>query len=104
MSSFQGTTQDFSKTFEECDRATAAIFRKSPPSMELILAYGGRFIYAPGKVAPLEGEERYEIGLYFYEGDYEEARVPDHAPRPISLPFAKIEGIDEKASPCYNGA
>jgi hypothetical protein len=61
------------------DRATGAIFRKEPPSMEIILAYGGRFIYAPGKIAPLEGEERYELRLYFYEGDYEEARVPDQA-------------------------
>ncbi|HIE09676.1 MAG TPA: hypothetical protein EYP65_07495 [Armatimonadetes bacterium] len=58
------------------DRQTAGVFRKGPrPSLEVVLAYGGRFIYAPHEFAPLRGRERYELALLFGRGDLESLRV-----------------------------
>ncbi len=78
------------------DRVTAVVCRSEPPSLEVVLAYGGRFLYAPGRHAPLRGRERYELALYFYEGDAASARVCDQSERlsqpllalPAGRPFA----------------
>ena len=58
------------------DRATAGVFRQSPSSLELVLAYGGPFIYAPGLYAPLKGRQGFDLGLAFYGGDFALAQVP----------------------------
>lgn len=70
------------------DRATAIICRREPASLEVVLAYGGYFIYAPQRYAPLTGRERYELALYFYEGSAATARVCDFAEmfsQPLSI-------------------
>jgi alpha-mannosidase len=61
------------------DRATALVCRDNPASLEVVLAYGGRFIYAPGESAPLRGRHRFDLAVMSYDGDYAAARIPERA-------------------------
>jgi hypothetical protein len=58
------------------DRATMAVFRDRPPALEIVLAYGGKFIYAPQGAAPLVGKQQFELGLLPYQGTWQQARIP----------------------------
>jgi len=58
------------------DRATMGIFRREPPALEVVLAYGGKFLYAPNGSAPLAGKQPFEVGLQPYAGPWQKARVP----------------------------
>lgn len=58
------------------DRAMGGVFRKEPGSLEVVLAYGGRFLYAPHHYAPLVGKHRFEFGLLPYEGGWQRAEIP----------------------------
>ncbi len=55
------------------DRATMGLFDAERKRMGVVLAYGGDFIYAPNQFAPLSGEEKFEVGLYFFSGSTERA-------------------------------
>jgi len=57
------------------DRSTAGLFAPEKREMGIVLAYGGSFIYAPNRFAPLAGRERFDVGLYFFSGSLEEAMV-----------------------------
>jgi hypothetical protein len=57
------------------DRTTSAVFRQDPAEMDVILAYGGKFIYAPGDSAPLTGVHHYSLVVYPYAGTPEGADV-----------------------------
>jgi hypothetical protein len=74
------------------DRATAGIFSPNPPSLEIVLAYGGPFIYAPEQLCPLQGKETYCLGLYPYTGTPETARVVQReevaVPSALAAPIA----------------
>ncbi|MBC7328430.1 hypothetical protein H5T87_10020 [bacterium] len=76
------------------DRATSGIFDVENSSLSVVLAYGGNFIYAPGGFAPLNGDEEYELALYFYEGNRESALVAqlaEEVAQPlIGLPASKV--------------
>jgi len=61
------------------DRATALVGRADPASLEVVLAYGGRFIYAPGESAPLRGRHRFALAVMGYDGDSTVARLPERA-------------------------
>lgn len=58
------------------DRATAGVFRQRPSSLALVLGYGGGFLYAPDKYAPLKGRHSFELALAFYEGNLATAQIP----------------------------
>lgn len=72
------------------DRSTGGVFRREPPSLELVLAYGGRFIYAPGEIAPLEGQHRYRMVAYPFSGTPEEAGA---AGSPVPVEGVGLEWI-----------
>ncbi|MCX7597972.1 MAG: hypothetical protein N2512_03770, partial [Armatimonadetes bacterium] len=57
------------------DRATSGVFRTSPANLEIVLAYGGPFMYAPGEMAPLSGSETYTLAVYPFSGTAEQAMV-----------------------------
>jgi hypothetical protein len=57
------------------DRTTSGVFRNDPASLEVVLAYGGKFIYAPGDSAPLTGVHHYSLVVYPYAGTPEGADV-----------------------------
>lgn len=61
------------------DRATSGLFRTDPANLEVVLAYGGPFMYAPGEMAPLSGRESYYLGVYPFTGAAEEAMVAQMA-------------------------
>jgi len=58
------------------DRATMGLFHKDPAAMELVLAYGGYYIYAPNSHASLSGKQEYEFALMPYRGTWKSAAVP----------------------------
>lgn len=58
------------------DRATAGVFTKEPASLEIVLAYGGPFLYAPHGQAPLTGKRQFRMALLPYEGNWQEAEIP----------------------------
>ena len=57
------------------DRTTSGVFRQDPAEMDVILAYGGKFIYAPGDSQPLIGKHSYRLVVYPYAGTPEQADV-----------------------------
>jgi hypothetical protein len=57
------------------DRATMGLFHTDPAAMEIVLAYGGKFLYAPREQAPLAGKQVFEFGLLPYDGGYRKARL-----------------------------
>jgi hypothetical protein len=57
-------------------RATMCLFYRHQPSLELVLAYGGQYIYAPNQYAPLKGKQEFEFGLMPYHGTWKSAKVP----------------------------
>lgn len=76
------------------DRQTAGVFREGPePSLEVVLAYGGSFYYAPEGFAPLRGRERYELALFFGEGDLESLRVAQVAEE-LAQPVLALKASD----------
>jgi hypothetical protein len=58
------------------DRATAGVFKNEPASLEVVLAYGGRFLYAPNGNASLTGKQRFEMGLLLYRGGWQQSEIP----------------------------
>jgi hypothetical protein len=61
------------------DRATAGVFSGEPASLGIVLAYGGKFLYAPAHAAPLRGRERFQLWLLFRRHDLASAGVPEAA-------------------------
>jgi hypothetical protein len=61
------------------DRTTGGVFRTDPASLEVVLAYGGKFIYAPGESQPLTGKHTYRLVVYPYGGTPEDADVVPRA-------------------------
>ncbi len=57
------------------DRATAGLFNERDNFLAIVLAYGGKFIYAPGGFAPLSGKKRYKLAVNFYRGNMESAGI-----------------------------
>jgi len=78
------------------DRATAGVFERRPASVALVMGYGGKFIYAPKRYAPLTGRERFEFAFAFYKGDFATCRVPGIAER-LAHPLV-VSGPSE----CFN--
>jgi len=74
------------------DRATSGVFRTDPSSLEIVLAYGGPFMYAPDEMAPLSGREDYRLTVYPFSGSAEEAMVAQMAE--AAAPVLPMEVVD----------
>jgi len=75
------------------DRATAGVFEGEPASVALVMGYGGRFLYAPKRFAPLTGKERFEFALLFYKENLATGRALEFAER-LAHPLL-VSGVSE---------
>lgn len=83
------------------DRATSGLFRTDPANIEIVLAYGGSFMYAPGEMAPLSGKETYSLAVYPFSGTAEEAMVAQMAE--VAAPALYMGPVDPTKLPRGEG-
>jgi hypothetical protein len=61
------------------DRVTNGVFLQSPASLGIVIAHGGKVIYASSgenQVQPLTGKQRWDFVLIPFQGDWRSAQIP----------------------------
>lgn len=61
------------------DRVTCGVFHKSPASLEVVIAHGGKVIYSStgeNQAQPLSGKQRWDFRLIPFQGTWESAQIP----------------------------
>ncbi|MCX5770390.1 MAG: hypothetical protein NTZ09_08975, partial [Candidatus Hydrogenedentes bacterium] len=76
------------------DRSSAFLWNSS--TLELVLAYGNRFMIGPESGIPLSGRHRYTFALTSYGPNWEAARLPELA-ADFDRPVVQIDGKAERS-------